>query len=139
MNHTVLCLDGSHCTSLAGRLCTTGLDCLEDTLQWLSRCSNDEGLASEAVLHVTQVTTMLSHVEEAGKATLPDQAELDTLRSNVAKQQQKVDQLSTPQPSANGEEVLSLARILKCQHVSYFTGHLYQHACSTWAVAVQDC
>jgi len=52
-----------------------------------------------------QVTTMLSHVEEVSKAPLPDQAELDTLRSNVAKQQQKVDQLSTPEPSANGAEV----------------------------------
>jgi len=40
-----------------------------------------------------QVTTMLTHVEEVGKAPLPDQAELDSLRSNVAKQQQKVDQL----------------------------------------------
>ena len=48
---------------------------------------------------------MLSHVEEVSKAPLPDQAELDTLRSNVAKQQQKVDQLSTPQPSANGAQV----------------------------------
>lgn len=48
---------------------------------------------------------MLSHVEEVGKAPLPDQAELDTLRSNVAKQQEKVDQLSTPHSSANGTEV----------------------------------
>ena len=48
---------------------------------------------------------MLSHVDEVSKAPLPDQAELDTLRSNVAKQQQKVDQLSTPQPSANGTQV----------------------------------
>lgn len=67
---------------------------------------------------------MLSHVEEVGKATLPDQAELDTLRSNVAKQQQKVEQLSTPQPSANGVEVLSLAHVLKYQHVGCFSGHL---------------
>ena len=52
-----------------------------------------------------QVTTMLSHVEEVGKAPLPDQAELDSLRSNAAKQQQKVDQLTTPEPSANGAEV----------------------------------
>ncbi|KAL3135150.1 hypothetical protein ABBQ32_008084 [Trebouxia sp. C0010 RCD-2024] len=51
-----------------------------------------------------QVTTLLSHVEQVSKAALPDQAQLDTLRSNVAKQQQKVDQLSTPQPSANGTE-----------------------------------
>lgn len=51
------------------------------------------------------MTTLLSHVEEVSKAPLPDQAQLDTLRSNVAKQQQKVDQLSTPQPSANGTEV----------------------------------
>ena len=49
-----------------------------------------------------QVTTMLSHVEEVGKAPLPDQAELDSLRSNVAKQQQKVDQLTSPEQSANG-------------------------------------
>ena len=48
---------------------------------------------------------MLSHVEEVGKAPLPDQAELDTLRSNVAKQQQKVDQLTSPEPSASGAEV----------------------------------
>jgi len=48
---------------------------------------------------------MLSHVEEVGKAPLPDQAELDSLRSNVAKQQQKVDQLTSPEPSANGAEV----------------------------------
>ena len=55
---------------------------------------------------------MLSHVEEVGKAPLPDQAELDTLRSNVAKQQEKVDQLSTPHSSANGTEVcLSMHRI----------------------------
>lgn len=54
-----------------------------------------------------QVTTLLSHVEQVSKAALPDQAQLDTLRSNVAKQQQKVDQLSTPQPSANGTEVAS--------------------------------
>lgn len=92
--------------------------------------------ASQAVL---QVTTMLSHVEEVGKAGLPDQAELDTLRSNVAKQQQKVDQLSTPQPSANGVEVFSLARVFMCKHVACFCGHLYQHACSTWAVALQGC
>jgi len=52
-----------------------------------------------------QVTTMLTHVEEVGKAPLPDQAELDSLRSNVAKQQQKVDQLTSPEPSANGAEV----------------------------------
>ena len=69
--------------------------------------------ASQAVL---QVTTMLSHVEEVGKATLPDQAELDTLRSNVAKQQQKVE-LSTPHPSANGVEVMSLSRMFKCTWV----------------------
>lgn len=67
---------------------------------------------------------MLSHVEEVGKATLPDQAELDTLRSNVAKQQQKVDQLSTPQPSANGVEVLSLDRVFGCKHIDCFSGHL---------------
>ena len=48
---------------------------------------------------------MLSHVEEVGKAPLPDQAELDSLRSNVAKQQQKVDQLTSPEPSASGAEV----------------------------------
>lgn len=57
------------------------------------------------LLCVMQVTTMLSHVEEVGKAPLPDQAELDSLRSNVAKQQQKVDQLTSPEPSANGAEV----------------------------------
>lgn len=55
---------------------------------------------------------MLSHVEEVGKAPLPDQAQLDTLRSNVAKQQQKVEQLSTPQPSANGAEVVALLPLL---------------------------
>ena len=49
-----------------------------------------------------QVTTLLSHVEEVGKAQLPEPAELDTLRTNVAKQQQKVDQLSASQPPANG-------------------------------------
>ena len=49
---------------------------------------------------------MLNQVEAVGKAPVPDQAELDTLRGNVAKQQQKVEQLSTPQPSANGAEVL---------------------------------
>ena len=54
-----------------------------------------------------QVTTMLSHVEEVSKAPLPDQAQLDILRSNVAKQQQKVEQLSTPQPSANGAQVFN--------------------------------
>ena len=48
---------------------------------------------------------MLSHVEEVGKAPLPDEAELDSLRSNVAKQQQKVDQLTSLEPSANGAEV----------------------------------
>lgn len=50
-----------------------------------------------------QVTTLLSQVEEVGRAELPEGAQLDTLRSNVAKQQQKVDQLSAPaQPAANG-------------------------------------
>lgn len=57
---------------------------------------------------------MLSHVEEVSKAPLPDQAQLDTLRSNVAKQQQKVEQLSTPQPSANGAQVLPCCLTLPC-------------------------
>ena len=48
---------------------------------------------------------MLSHVDEVSKAPLPDQAEVDTQRNNVAKQQQKVDQLSVSHPSANGSEV----------------------------------
>lgn len=60
---------------------------------------------------------MLSHVEKVGKAALPDQAELDTLRSNVAKQQQKVDQLSSPHPSANGTEVHSLPHTSACTQV----------------------
>lgn len=70
--------------------------------------------ANKTALHVVQVTTMLSHVEEVGKAALPDQAELDTLRGNVAKQQQKVDQLSTPQPSANGAQVLFVPPVPPC-------------------------
>ena len=54
-----------------------------------------------------QVTTLLGHVEEVAKAELPDQAQLDTLRSNTAKQQQKVDQLTaaSPQPPSNGAQV----------------------------------
>ena len=66
---------------------------------------------------------MLSRVEEMGKATLPDQAELDTLRGNVAKQQQKVDQLSTPQPSANGAEVQYLPHTSPCSLVGSFQVH----------------
>ena len=65
---------------------------------------------------------MLSHVEEVGKAALPDQAELDTLRGNVAKQQQKVDQLSTPQPSANGVQVLFVPPV---PHASYCLNLLF--------------
>ena len=67
---------------------------------------------------------MLSHVEEVGKAALPDQAELDTLRGNVAKQQQKVDQLSTPQPSANGVQVLSLPHVSPCITVARFVSQI---------------
>ena len=84
-------------------------------------------------MHLVQVTTMLSHVEEVGKAALPDPAELDTLRGNVAKQQQKVDQLSTPQPSANGVEVLSFPDILPMHHtesiyLQHAAGHINLHA-----------
>ena len=63
---------------------------------------------------------MLRHVEEVGKAALPDQAELDTLRGNVAKQQQKVDQLSSPQPSANGVQVLSFPPVSPCSTLPQF-------------------
>lgn len=53
-----------------------------------------------------QVTTLLGHVEEVAKAELPDQAQLDTLRSNTAKQQQKVDQLTAAsEPASNGAQV----------------------------------
>ena len=86
---------------------------------------------------------MLSHVEEVGKAALPDPAELDTLRGNVAKQQQKVDQLSTPQPSANGVEVLYSPHISPCivlgrlwtRNVTCSRSH--QCACSNRALAMQ--
>ncbi len=69
---------------------------------------------------------MLSHVEEVGKAPLPDQAELDSLRSNVAKQQQKVDQLTSPEPSANGAEVphLHLPAIIIIHMHAFCSGHV---------------
>ena len=58
---------------------------------------------------MVQVTTLLSHVEEVSKAELPDEGQLDTLRSNTAKQQQKVDQLTAAaaQPTSNGTQVCS--------------------------------
>lgn len=60
-----------------------------------------------------QVTTLLSHAEEVSKAELPEPSQLETLRSNVAKQQQKVDQLSSSaQPAANGKAQVSINTLM---------------------------
>lgn len=52
-----------------------------------------------------QVTTMLSRIDETNKAPKPSEPELLTLRTNVAKQQQKVEQLWMPEASFSGSEV----------------------------------
>ena len=52
------------------------------------------------------MTTLLSHINEENKATKPSAAELLTLRTNVAKQQQKVEQLWMPEASFSVSEVM---------------------------------
>lgn len=56
-----------------------------------------------------QVTTLLSHINEENKATKPSAAELLTLRTNVAKQQQKVEQLWMPEASFSVSEAAGAA------------------------------